>query len=79
MDKRKFAFDKVNFILLTVGMLVVIMGFILMSGSGSTETHYDPAIFSVRRIKVAPVLCFFGFVFMIYAIIRKPKDNDEEK
>ena len=39
MDKRKFAFDKVNFILLTVGMLVVIMGFILMSGSGSTETH----------------------------------------
>ena len=79
MDKRKFAFDKVNFILLTVGMLVVIMGFILMSGSGSTETHYDPAIFSVRRIKVAPVLCFFGFIFMIYAIIRKPKDKDEEK
>jgi membrane-bound ClpP family serine protease len=79
MDKRKFAFDKVNFILLAVGMLVVIIGFILMSGSGSTETHYDPAIFSVQRIKVAPVLCFFGFVFMIYAIIRKPKDNGEEK
>ncbi len=76
MDKKNFAFDKVNFILLAIGMLVVIVGFLLMSGSGSTETHYDPDIFSVRRIKVAPVVCLFGFVFMIYAIVRRPKDKD---
>ena len=38
MDKRNFAFDKVNFILLAVGMAIVIIGFILMSGSGSSET-----------------------------------------
>ena len=78
MDKKNFAFDKVNFILLAIGMLVVIVGFLLMSGSGSTETHYDPDIFSVRRIKVAPVVCLFGFVFMSYAIVRRPKDKDAD-
>ena len=56
-------------------MCVVILGFILMSGSGSTETTFDPEIFSTVRIKVAPALCFIGFVSMIYSIIRKPKDK----
>ncbi|EFA97999.1 hypothetical protein BFS16_04675 [Hoylesella timonensis] len=74
MDKRNFAFDKVNFMLLAIGVVVVIIGFLLMSGSGSTETAYNPDIFSVRRIKVAPVVCFLGFVSIIFAIIRKPKD-----
>ncbi len=74
MDKRNFAFDKVNFMLLAIGVVVVIIGFLLMSGSGSTETTYNPNIFSVRRIKVAPVVCFLGFVSIIFAIIRKPKD-----
>ena len=75
MDKRNFAFDKVNFILLAIGMIVVIIGFVLMSGGGSTEGAYDPSIFSPMRIKVAPVVCLLGFVSMIYAIIRKPKDE----
>lgn len=74
MDKRNFAFDKVNFMLLAIGVVVVIIGFLLMSGNGSTETAYSPDIFSVRRIKVAPVVCFLGFVSIIFAIIRKPKD-----
>lgn len=76
MEKRNFAFDRMNFILLAVGMAVVIVGFILMSGSGSTETSYDPDIFSARRIKVAPVVCLAGFVSMIYAVMRKPKDKE---
>ena len=73
MDKRNFAFDKTNFILLAVGMAVVIVGFLLMAGSASTDTAYEPDIFSARRIKVAPVVCLLGFVSMIYAVIRKPK------
>ncbi|MCH5309234.1 MAG: DUF3098 domain-containing protein [Prevotella sp.] len=73
MDKRDFAFDKVNFILLAVGMIVVIIGFLLMTGPNSTETAFEPDIFSVRRIKVAPVVCLAGFVSMIYAVVRKPK------
>ena len=79
MDRRNFPFDKVNFILLAVGMMIVIIGFLLMSGGGSTETAYNPDIFSVRRIKVAPVVCFVGFVSMIYAIVRRPKDQHTEE
>lgn len=74
MDKRNYAFDKTNFILIAVGMLVVILGFILMSGGGSDESVFDADIFCVRRIKVAPVICFIGFISIVYAIIRKPKD-----
>lgn len=72
-DKQKFAFDKTNFILLAAGMAVVIIGFILMTGPSSTETTFEPDIFSARRIKVAPVVCLIGFVSMIYAVLRKPK------
>ena len=74
MDKRNLAFDKTNFIILAVGMLVVILGFILMSGAGSDETVFNNDLFSVRRIKVAPVVCCIGFIAIVYAIIRKPKD-----
>ena len=74
MDKKNLAFDKMNYILLAVGMAVVVLGFILMSSGSSDETAYNPDIFSVRRIKVAPVVCLLGFVSMIYAVIRKPKN-----
>ena len=83
MDKKDLAFDKVNYILLAIGMAIVIIGFLLMSGSGSTETAYNPDIFSARRIKVAPVVCLLGFVSMIYAVVYRSKgDNtfvDENK
>jgi len=75
MDKQKFAFDKTNFLLLAVGMAVIIIGFLLMAGPGSTEGYFEPDIFSVRRIKVAPVVCLSGFVFMIYGILHKPKNK----
>lgn len=75
MDKKNLAFDRINFILIAVGMAVVILGFILMSGNGSNETTFDSDIFSTMRIKVAPVVCFVGFVSIIYAIVRKPKDK----
>ena len=73
MNKQKFAFDKTNVILLAIGMAIIILGFLLMTGPGSTEGYFEPDIFSVRRIKVAPAVCLFGFVFMIYGILKKPK------
>lgn len=72
METNHFAFDKTNYILLAVGMAVIIVGFILMSGSGSTEEAFNPDIFSARRIKLAPAVCFAGFVFMMYGIMHKP-------
>lgn len=77
MDKRKFAFSKTNYILLLVGVAVIIIGFILMCGPGSTETHFEPDIFSVRRIKVAPTVCFFGFLFVIYAILHRSNNKKQ--
>ena len=79
MEKRDLAFGKVNYMMLAIGMAVVIIGFLLMSGSGSTEHAYDPDIFSVRRIKVAPVVCLLGFVSMIFAVVYKPKDKEDQQ
>lgn len=78
MDKQTLAFGKKNYILLGIGMAIIILGFILMSGPGSTETHFEPDIFSARRIKVAPAVCFFGFIFMIYGILCKPKSDNQK-
>ena len=79
MDKRNLAFTRINYILLVVGMAIVVLGFLLMSGSGSTDTAYNPDIFSARRIKVAPVVCLIGFVSMIFAVMYKPKGKEVEK
>jgi hypothetical protein len=75
MDKTDFAFDKVNFILLAVSMVIVVVGFLLMVGPNSSDTVFEPDIFSARRTKVAPIICLVGFVAMIYAVVRKPKDE----
>ena len=73
MEKRDFAFGRMNFILLAISMVIVVIGFILMAGDGSTDQAYNPDIFSARRIKVAPLVCLFGFVSMIYAVVHKSK------
>ena len=76
MNRQNYAFDRTNFILLAVGAAVVIIGFMLMSGGSTSDTEFNPDIFSAMRIKVAPVVCFLGFVSIIYAVVRKPKDNE---
>ena len=73
---KDFAFDRMNYILLAIGMAVVVIGFILMAGSGSTETEFKPDIFAAMRIRVAPIVCFAGFAFMIYGIMYKSKDKE---
>ena len=68
---NNLAFTKKNYILLAIGMVIIIAGLILMSGSGSTEEVFNPDIFSVRRIKVAPAVCLAGLIFIIYGIMAK--------
>lgn len=74
MEKRDLAFGRMNFILLAVGMVIVLVGFVLMSGGSSTEEAYNPDIFSTRRIVVAPFVCLLGFVSMIFAVVYKSRD-----
>ena len=76
MDKKNLAFDTMNFILLVIGMAIIIIGFLLMSGAGSNEHTFDTDIFSTRRIVVAPTVTLIGFLSIIYAVIHKPKDNE---
>ena len=77
--KEKFALNKTNFILIALGVVIIIAGLLLMTGPSSTETHFEPDIFSTRRIVVAPLVCFVGFVFMIFAIMFRPKNKKNEK
>ncbi len=79
MDKNNLAFGKMNFILLAVSLLLIVTGFVLMSGGGSTEKYFNPDVYSVLHVRVAPVVTFLGFVSVIVAIVYKPKDNDKEE
>ena len=72
---NNLAFGKINYILLVVGMLIIIAGLALMTGGSTTEESFNPEIFSDRRIKVAPLVALFGFVFVVVAILWKPKKN----
>ena len=74
--KEKFALNKTNFILIALGVAIIIAGLLLMTGPSSTETHFEPDIFSTRRIVVAPLICFAGFVFMIFAIMFRSKQRN---
>ena len=73
------AFSKKNYILLAIGMAIVIIGLVLMSGEGSAEGVFNPDIFSVRRINGAPVVSLFGFIFIMFAIMYKPKTEKQDK
>lgn len=73
--KNQFAFTRINFILLAAGMAVAILGYIMMSGSVSDETAFNPDIFSAIRIKVAPVVTLLGYLFIIVAILYRPSSR----
>lgn len=72
----EFALGKSNFILMAIGLAAIVIGFILMTGGKSTDPNvFNEEMFSFRRITLAPMLVFGGFVFEIYAIMKKPKDK----
>ena len=76
--KHEFAFSKMNFYLLAVGIAIVMVGLILMSGGGTTVELFDPEIFNARRIRVAPMVTFFGYLFIVVAILYRSKDKNSE-
>lgn len=75
-DKQEFLFDKINYKILFIGIGVITLGFILMSGGGSDDPKvYSDAIFDFRRIRLAPTTVLIGFGITIYAILKNPKKN----
>lgn len=72
-----FALEKENYKLMAIGFAIIVLGFILMAGGGSDDPNvFNPEIFSFRRLTIAPILLLFGFVFEIYAIMKKPKTKN---
>ena len=67
------ALSKINYIILSIGSILIITGYILMSGEGSTPAAYNPDIFSGLRIKVAPVVCLTGYLINIFGILYRPR------
>ncbi|WP_298156486.1 DUF3098 domain-containing protein [Flavobacterium sp.] len=73
-----FLFDKVNYKILLIGIGVIALGFILMSGGGSDDPNvFSEAIFDFRRIRLAPTTVLIGFGITIYAILKSPKPVDK--
>jgi hypothetical protein len=67
-------FRKVNYILVGVGVLFLVLGYILLSGGGSDDPEvFNPAIYNARRLVVAPILMLIGLVLPIAAIMYRPK------
>lgn len=66
------ALSKINYIVLSIGSILIIIGYVLMSGEGSTPAAYNPDIFSGLRIKAAPVVCLAGYLMNIFGILYRP-------
>ncbi len=76
MSIKNLAFKKINLIICGIAVLMIVLGFILMSGSSTTaEGGFNPDIFSERRIKIAPLICVIGFVLMIAGILYPSKSK----
>lgn len=78
-ERISFPLTRLNFILMAIAGAVIIIGFLLMLGSGSTVEEFNPDIFSTRRIVVGPTIAFLGFLFMGFAIIYRPRKNKKSE
>jgi membrane-bound ClpP family serine protease len=75
--KLNFALGKENYKLLAIGFAIIVIGFLLMLGGKSKDPNqFNSDIFSFRRITLAPIVVLAGFVFEIWAIMKKPKEGD---
>lgn len=79
MEKEKkgfdFAFRKENYILMGVGVLLLILGYVLLSGGGSDDPNvFSEALFNTRRLVVAPLVILAGFIVEIWAIMKRPQE-----
>ncbi len=75
-----FPLEKENYKLLAIGFAIIIIGFVLMIGGGSDDPNVfnEDELFSFRRTTLAPMVVLFGFIFEIWAIMKKPSEKSEE-
>ena len=75
--KSQFVFERKNYKFMLIGIAVIVIGFILMTGGGSDDpTIFNPEIYSWRRIRLAPALILIGFGIEVYAILLNPNKKN---
>ncbi len=77
LGNQDFLFDRSNYTFMIAGVILIIIGFMLMSGGKSPDPHkfnFDE-IYSFRRITLAPIVALLGFGLEIYAIMKKPVEK----
>jgi fumarate reductase subunit D len=78
-EKLNFALGRENYKLLAIGFVIIIIGFLLMLGGKSdSPDKFSETIFSFRRITLAPIVVLSGFIFEIWAIMKKPGNTGKE-
>ena len=77
VEKEPMPMGKINYILMGVSLLLIVIGFVLMSGSSNEGDTFNYDVFNSTRIVVAPFITFLGFLCMIPAILYKGKRNDD--
>ena len=77
-NENSFYFGKENFKWMLIGLACIIVGFLLMMGpdANTVDGKLDPNswnddIFSIRRIRIAPLLVVIGFAIEVYAILKR--------
>lgn len=73
-QRHEFLFEPKNYKILLIGIAVIALGFILMSGGGSDNPEvFNDDIFNFRRIRLAPTVVLIGFGITIWSILKNPK------
>lgn len=77
-DQDAMPFTATNYKLLLIGLAIVVVGFLLMTGGGSGDPNVfnKDEIFSKRRITVAPIVTLVGYIFIVYAILKRSGGNE---
>lgn len=73
---NSFPFERINFIIMLVGIAVIGIGYLLMVGGGSDDPNvFSEGIFSFRRLTLAPIVILLGFAIEVVAILYTPKNK----
>ena len=76
MSQKRVLFGKKNYFILFLSLIIIAIGFYLMSGGGSNDPNiFNPEIFNFRRIKLAPTIVIIGFVLSAFSILMKNKNS----
>ncbi|MDZ7848784.1 MAG: DUF3098 domain-containing protein [Owenweeksia sp.] len=78
MQKQNFVFTRKNYIMMLLGILLIVVGYILMIGGGSDNPAvFNPEIFAPQRIFVAPIFILAGLLIEIFAIMSNGNSNSD--